>query len=127
MKWVRILAATATWIGVFLLPSVGVAATVTVPQIHSVMTGNSSSGYDQVWIRASGNPPGVPAECLYQGWALFYIPDDQIINRDRAMSLFLSAKLTNRPVTMVVEVVNTESDFWGFGITRCKIHRIVMD
>ena len=100
------------------------AEVVGVDSIASVMTGSSSSGNDQVWVRVSGQLPGVPSSCFYDGRSLFYVPSDGGLNGDKAMSALLSAKLSGTRVTLAYTVMGTSSDFWGFGITSCRIDRI---
>jgi len=98
----------------------------TLPSIEKVMSGGSSSGNDQVWVRVNGQPAGVPSDCVYQTWSLFYVADDVILNRDRALSLLLTAKVANQPVNISFDVDTNPADFWGYGITKCILRRITV-
>lgn len=97
-----------------------------LPSIEKVMSGASSSGNDQVWIRVNGQPAGVPSDCVWSSYSLFYVPDDVILNRDRALSLLLTAKVTNQPVNISFDIDTTQADFWGCGISKCLIRRITV-
>lgn len=106
----------------------GAHATIaaTLPNIGDVMSGASSTGNDQVWVRVNGQPAGVPSDCVFQTWSLFYVADDVALNRDRALSLLLTAKVTNRPVGIAFDVDTNSADFWGWGITKCIMRRITV-
>ncbi|WP_334186000.1 hypothetical protein [Novosphingobium sp.] len=97
-----------------------------IDKIEKVMVGQSSSGNDQVWVRIAGFPAGVATECVYDNYTLLYVADDQIINRDKAFSMLLSAKASGSNVDIAYDVVGTAADFWGFGISKCVIRRISM-
>jgi len=98
----------------------------TLPSIEKVMSGASSSGNDQVWIRVNGQPAGVPSDCVWSSYSLFYVPDDVILNRDRALSLLLTAKVANQPVSISFDVDTSQADFWGYGISKCLLRRITV-
>ncbi len=97
------------------------AATLT---IRNVMVGNSSSGQDQAWIRVDGKPAGVANECVYSEWSLFYANNDGTVSPDKVASLALTAKATDSKIFVAYVVETGPSDFWGWGITRCRILRI---
>lgn len=106
------------------LPAYAQATTLT---LRNVMAGNSSSGSDQVWVRAdnSANPnAGVAAECVYQGWSLFYSNNNGDVSPEKVEAIALTAKTTATPVFIAYVVETNPSDFWGWGITRCRILRI---
>ena len=102
------------------------ATGATLSNIEKVMSGASSTGNDQVWVRVNGQPAGVPADCVYQTWSLFYVADDVTLNRDRALSLLLTAKVAGQPVSVQFDVDTNQADFWGYGITKCILRRITI-
>lgn len=111
----------------FALSSAAQATTGTfLPVLEKVMTGQSSSGSDQVWGRVEGQPANVPADCVYSSWSLFHVDDDTAIGRDRALSLLLTAKTANLPVHIEFDVLATAADFWGWGISKCVIRRVIV-
>jgi hypothetical protein len=107
-------------------PAAADAGIVRVETIAAVMTGSSSSGADQVWLGVSGELPGVPSSCMTGGRSLFYVPDGDGLDGAKAMAALLSAKMTATPVTLAYTVMGSSSDFWGFGITNCRIDRMSM-
>jgi hypothetical protein len=102
------------------------AETAGVDTITAVMTGSSSSGNDQVWVSVPGQLPGVPSSCVWNGSSLFYVPNDGALHGDKAMAALLSAKISGIHVTLAYTVMASSSDFWGFGITTCRIDRIAI-
>ncbi|MBW8892029.1 MAG: hypothetical protein JF617_07665 [Burkholderiales bacterium] len=97
------------------------AATITP---RNIMAGISSSGPDQVWVRADGQAPGVANECMYQGWSLFYASTNGDVAPEKVEAIALTAKASNIPLFIAYVVETGPSDFWGWGITRCRILRI---
>lgn len=102
------------------------ALEVLLPSLEKVMAGASSGGNDQIWARVEGQPAGVHADCVYQAWSLFFVPDDAVVSRDRALSLLMTAKVSGQPVRVQYDVLANASDFWGFGISKCAIRRIAV-
>lgn len=119
-----LLAATATWAGSLGTPAE--AASATIPAVRNVMTGNSSSGNDQVWFRVNGTPPGIPANCTLNGFSIFYLATDGKLDGQKGMALLLSAQMSRQPVQIDFDVAASSSDFWGWGVTNCKVNRIVI-
>lgn len=113
--------ATAMWAGV---PASAEAEIVSIDTIANVMTGSSSSGHDQVWVRSLSQLPGVPSSCVFNGSTLFYVSNEDFLSGDKAMAALLSAQISGKPVTLAYTVMGTSSDFWGFGITNCRIDRL---
>lgn len=94
--------------------------------IANVMTGGSSSGSDQVWVRITEQLPGVSSACIHDGHPLFYVSGDSGLNGDKAMAALLGAQLSGTHVSLVYTVMATASDLWGFGITSCRIDRLAV-
>lgn len=93
--------------------------------IRNVMVGNSSTGEKQVWLRVDGIVPGVAQDCVYANTTLFYVPSQYwSIGTDQALSMLLTAKSTNTPIQIATWIDGDAADFWGWGISRCKISRI---
>lgn len=122
-----VIAAVAVIAGLLSSDPALAATSAYLPTIEKVMSGQSSSGSDQVWIRVNGQPANVPADCVYAPYSLFYVADDTALNRDRALAILLTAKLSNRPVNIEFDVLGTAADFWGYGITKCVIRRVTVD
>lgn len=101
-------------------------AQVSIPSIELVMTGPSTSGNDQVWMRISGQPSGVPADCVYGSWSLFYSDGTLGIDKAKAYALLLTAKATGRPVYVLFSVQATVSDFGGFGTSNCLLSKVAL-
>ncbi len=106
------------------LPVSAKAEIVSINSIANVMTGSSSSGNDQVWLRVPGQLPGVPLSCVWSGGSLFYVPNDGGLGADKAMAALLSAKLSGTPVVVAYTIMGMSSDLWGFGITNCRIDQL---
>ena len=106
------------------MPAQADAEIAGIDAIGSVMTGSSSSGNDQVWVKVQGQPAGVSSSCVWNGVSLFYVAGDGGLNGDKAMAALLSARLSGTRVTLAYTVMGGASDFWGFGITSCRIDRI---
>lgn len=95
--------------------------------LRNVMAGQSSGGNDQTWIRVDGQPAGVPADCVWTNFSLFYVTSaSPELAPDKALSLAISAKLAAQPVMIAFVVDSGQSDFWGWGYTHCRIVRMVM-
>lgn len=95
--------------------------------LRNVMAGQSSGGNDETWIRVDGQPAGVPADCVWTSFSLFYVTSaSPELAPDKALSLAISAKLANQPVMVAFVVDSGQSDFWGWGYTHCRIVRMVM-
>ncbi|WP_218123317.1 hypothetical protein, partial [Sphingomonas sp. YR710] len=92
--------------------------------VRTVMTGNSSIGNDQVWIRADITATGIAPECYYAGLAYFYVNNNGTIDKNKAMSLATTAQVAKIPVSVEYWIAASTSDFWGFGTTKCVIDRI---
>lgn len=100
------------------------ATIVYLPTIRNVMAGSSSSGNDQVWLRIDGKPANVPIECVYGSWSLFYIANDGTMDPGKALSILLSAQLTHQPVAIDFSIQTGASDFFNWGISKCKVSRL---
>jgi hypothetical protein len=100
------------------------ATIIYLPAIRNVMAGSSSSGNDQVWLRIDGQPTNVPAECVYGSWSLFYIANDGAVDPGKALSILLSAQLTHQPIALDFSIQTGASDFFNWGITKCKVSRL---
>jgi hypothetical protein len=98
----------------------------TIPAVRNVMTGNSSSGNDQVWFRVNGVPSGVPASCTGSGMGIFYLATDGSIDVHKGMSLLISAQLSGKPIQIAYDIAASSSDFWYWGISNCRVTRIVI-
>lgn len=109
-----------------LSPPAAHALTVVLPAIEMVMTGSSSSGSDQVWLRVVGQPNGVPSDCVYGSWSLFYVDGTNGISAEKVLSILLTAKTASRPVHIEYGLAAAPSDFYGFGISKCHIMRIAL-
>ena len=89
-----------------------------------VMAGNSSTFSNGVWIRVGslvGNQ-----NCQYGIWTLFYANSDGTIDPGYVLSLATTAKLTGKKLIIEYVPDSATSDFWGFGISKCQIHRIAL-
>lgn len=104
--------------------SSSLATIVYLPTIRNAMAGASSSGNDQVWLRIDGQPANVPADCVYGAWSLFYIPNDGTLDPNKALAVLLSSQLSHQPIAIDFAVQAGASDFFNWGITKCKVSRL---
>ena len=123
---VELLGLLSVSLAILAFPNPVRAAGTTLPSIELVMTGSSSSGSDQVWLRVLGQPAGVANDCVYGNWSLLYTDGTAGVSSDKALSLLLTAKVASRPVFIEYDLAANPSDFFGFGISRCRILRIAM-
>lgn len=98
----------------------------TAVTVQNVMIGNAAGGNDQVWFRVAGQPSGVPANCMWNGYSLFYVATDGTIDPQKAMSLLLTAQVSKTPVQIEFNALSTQNDFWGWGFTNCTARRLVL-
>ena len=85
--------------------------------VLTVYAGNSSAGQDQIWFKVSGQPSGVPSDCMSAGNALFFIPNDGNISQDHAEALLLTAKATGSPV-QIIFMFNLLLPICGYSVRR---------
>lgn len=93
------------------------------------MTGNSSAFNDGVWVRVPGQVGH--ANCYYApaSASLFYIrtrADGNPLDAKKGLSLLTAAKLANIKIGVEFIPDSLSSDFWGYGTSKCEIHRIVL-
>lgn len=99
---------------------------VDISSIELAMSGNSSSGTRQTWMRVIGQPSGVPTTCVYDGKSLFYTDSSSGISPDQALALLLTAKSLNRTISIGFNEATSASDFFGYGISKCQLSKIAM-
>lgn len=94
---------------------------------EQIMTGNSSAFPDGVWVRVSGQL-GHP-NCYYapSNVSLFYTKPNGVVDPKKALAILMTARVTNRTVNIEFAANGAQADFWGYGISQCEIHRIVMN
>jgi hypothetical protein len=92
-----------------------------------VMTGNSSAFADGVWVRVPGQVGHV--NCFYSSGnvSLFYAKPNGVADPKKVLALLTVAKLANRTVNIEYDSNGIQSDFWGYGISKCEIQRLVLN
>lgn len=93
--------------------------------IQNIMTGFTSIGGDQLWIRVSGQPTGVPAACVWGPYSYFYVKSGGDVDPQKALAIFLTSKSTNQPVEVAWDTSGAISNFGGYGQTSCMIRKIL--
>jgi hypothetical protein len=91
-----------------------------------VMTGNSSAFADGVWVRVNGQVAHV--NCFYApgNFSLFYAKPTGGIDPKKVLALLTVAKLSNRAVGIEYANDGVSADFYGYGISRCEMQRLVL-
>lgn len=94
--------------------------------IKDVMAGSSSGSQDAAWFRVDGLIGHSNCQYAPANVTLFYATNDGPLSADKALSLLMAAHLSGRTVSMDYSPYGIESDFWGFGISGCQIHRLTI-
>lgn len=93
-------------------------------EILDVMVGNSSNSNDETWFRVAGLVGHVNCQYAPGNVTLFYATNDGPLSAEKALSVLLAAKMAGRKVSIIYMTNTPEADFWGYGISKCQLHRI---
>ena len=93
---------------------------------EKVMTGSATNNLNNgVWFRVNGLIAN--ANCQWTNYTLFYANSDGTVDPAKVLSILMTAKVSNRTVSIRYNPNATYHDFLGWGYSSCQIEAIVLD